>query len=150
MKPRTPPQKPPLGTDLRQKVLEDFQALGIPLLPEQLDAALSRAEREGLSHLEFLRVLIHEQANGRRERRIARLIRAAGFAETKTLADFDWQFNAAVIDRVRIETLAGGEFIGRHQNLRPPDLRDFDVEPNSWFSPHRRSSRPAADWCLDR
>ena len=33
------------------------------------------------------------------------------------MADFDWQFNAAVIDRVRIETLAGGEFIGRRQNL---------------------------------
>ena len=117
MKPRTPPQKTPTGTELRQKVLEDFQALGIPLLPEQLDAALTRAEREGLSHLEFLRVLISEQANGRRERRIARRIREAGFAETKTLADFDWQFNAAAIDRVRIEALAGGEFIGRRQNL---------------------------------
>lgn len=86
-------------------------------MPEQLDAALSRAEREGHSHLEFLRVLISEQADGRRERRIARLIRAAGFAETKTLANFDWQFNAAAIDRVRIETLAEAEFIGRRQNL---------------------------------
>jgi DNA replication protein DnaC len=99
------------------KILEDFQALGIPLLPAQLDAALSRAESEGLSHLEFLRALISEQADGRRERRIARLIRAAGFAETKTLADFDWQFNAAAIDRPRIETLAEAEFIGRRQNL---------------------------------
>jgi DNA replication protein DnaC len=99
------------------KILEDFQVLGIPLLPEQLDAALSRGEREGLSHLEFLRGLISEQADGRRERRIARLIRAAGFAQTKTLTDFDWQFNAAVIDRVRIQTLAEGEFIGRRQNL---------------------------------
>lgn len=86
-------------------------------MPEQLDAALSRAESQGLSHLEFLRVLISEQANGRRERRIARLIRAAGFAESRTLADFDWQFNAAAIDRVRIETLAEAEFIGRRQNL---------------------------------
>ena len=107
----------PAGTELRQKILEDFQALGIPLRPEQLDAVLGRAESEGLSHLEFLRVLIGEQANGRRERRIAHRIREAGFAESKTLADFDWQFNAAVIDRVRIEALAGGEFIGRRQNL---------------------------------
>src|SRR5580704_10403575 len=117
MKPRTPPQKAPLGTELRPQILEHFQALGIPLLPEQLDAALSRAESEGLSHLEFLRVLISEQADGRRQRRIARLIGAAGFAQTKTLADFDWQFNAAAIDRVRIEALAAGEFIGRRQNL---------------------------------
>jgi len=61
--------------------------------------------------------VIGEQANGRRDRRIAHRIREAGFAESKTLADFDWQFNAAAIDRVRIEALAGGEFIGRHQSL---------------------------------
>ncbi len=35
-------------------------------------------------------------------------------------------------------------------SLRPPDLPDFDVEPRSGLRPHQRSSRPAADWCLDR
>jgi DNA replication protein DnaC len=117
MKTRTRPQTTPAPTGLRQKILEDFQALRIPLLPEQLDAVLSRAESEGHSHLEFLRALISAQADGRRERSIARRIREAGFAESKTLADFDWQFNAAVIDRVQIEALAGAEFIGRRQNL---------------------------------
>jgi len=106
-----------VGTELCRKILEDFQALGIPLWPEQLDAALGRAESEGLSHLEFLRALIGAQADGRRDRRIARRIREARFAEDRTLADFDWQFNAAVIDRVQIESLARGEFIGRRQNL---------------------------------
>jgi DNA replication protein DnaC len=106
-----------VGTELRQKILEDFETLRIPLRPEQLDAVASHAESKGLSHLEFLRLLISEQADGRRERRIAHRIREAGFAETKTLADFDWQFNAAAIDRVRIEALAGGEFIGRRQNV---------------------------------
>ena len=87
----------------RRKILEDFGALGIPLMPEQLDAVVGRAESEGLSHLEFLRALIGEQADGRRDRRIARRIREAGFAEERSLADLDWQFNAAVIDRVQIE-----------------------------------------------
>jgi DNA replication protein DnaC len=117
MKTRRPSLAKPAGTELRQKILEDFSALGIPLSPEQLDAAVRRAEGEGLSHLEFLRALIGEQADGRRDRRIARRIREARFAEDRTLADFDWQFNAAVIDRVQIESLAGGEFIGRRQNL---------------------------------
>jgi DNA replication protein DnaC len=117
MKTRRPSLAKSAGTELRRKILEDFQALGIPLLPEQLDAVAGRAESEGLSHLEFLRALIGEQADGRRDRRIARRIRDAGFAEERTLADFDWQFNAAVIDRVQIEALARGEFIGRHQNL---------------------------------
>lgn len=117
MRTRRPPQAKPAGTELRQKILEDFGALGIPLSPEQLDAVTGRAESEGLSHLEFLRALIGEQADGRRDRRIARRIREARFAEDRTLADFDWQFNAAVIDRVQIEALARGEFIGRRQNL---------------------------------
>jgi DNA replication protein DnaC len=117
MRTRTSSQATPARTELRQKILEDFQALCIPLRPEQLDAVLGRAESEGMSHLEFLRALISEQANGRRERRIAHRIRDAGFAESRTLVDFDWQFNAAVIDRVRIEALAGAEFIGRRQNL---------------------------------
>ena len=51
--------------------------------------------------------LIGEQADGRRDRRIARRIREAHFAEERTLADFDWQFNAAVIDRVQIGAAAG-------------------------------------------
>jgi DNA replication protein DnaC len=89
----------------------------IPLRLEQLDTVLGHAETQGMSHLEFLRALINEQANGRRERSLAHRIHGAGFAQSKTLADFDWQFNAQAIDRVRIETLAGGEFIGRRQNL---------------------------------
>ena len=73
--------------------------LGVPLRVEQLDAVLARAESEGMSHLEFLRALVSEQANGRRERRIAHRIREAGFAQTKTLIDFDWQFNGSTMDR---------------------------------------------------
>ncbi len=36
------------------------------------------------------------------------------------------------------------------RRIRPPDLRDLDVEPSSGFRPHRRSSRPTADRCPDR
>jgi DNA replication protein DnaC len=114
---RTPrPAKPPRA-ELRQKILEDFQALGIPLKTEPFDAVMARAEREGMSHLELLRVLIGEQADQRRERSLAHRIRDAGFRESKILADFDWLFNAATIDRVRIEGLATADFIGRRENL---------------------------------
>jgi len=100
-----------------QRYGKDFQVLRIPLRSEQLDAVLGRAESEGMSHLEFLRALLIKQAGQRRERSIARRIREAGFAENKTLADFDWQFNAKAIDRVQIESLAEGEFISRKRNL---------------------------------
>jgi DNA replication protein DnaC len=119
MTPRPPrPATPtPTPAELRQQILEDFQALRVSLGPEQLDAVLARAEREGMSHLDFLRVLIGEQADRRREQGIAHRIREARFRDGKTLADFDWQFNAGAIDRVRIETLATTEFVGRRENL---------------------------------
>jgi DNA replication protein DnaC len=86
------------------------------LRAEQLDAALARAEREPLSHLQFVQLLIREQADQRRERGIAHRIRAARFRHPHTLAGFDWQFNAAIARR-QIEELASAAFIRRQDNL---------------------------------
>jgi DNA replication protein DnaC len=114
---RTPRPATLTPVELRQQTIEDFRALRIPLGRGPLDAILARAEREGLSHLEFLRVLIGEQADRRREQGVAHRIREARFRDSKTLAGFDWQFNAGAIDRVRIEALATAEFVGRRENL---------------------------------
>jgi len=111
------PRPATAAPDLREHILRDFGSLRVPLRPEHLDTALTRATRDGLSHLEFLQVLIGEQAQQRRERSIAHRIREAHFREQPTLADFDWQFNAQAIDRTQIETLAGADFIRRRQNL---------------------------------
>jgi DNA replication protein DnaC len=94
-----------------------LQTLRVPLKPEQFDAALTRAEREGLSHLEFVRLLLSEPANQRRDRSTAKRLRDAGFRAQPSLAEFDGQFNAASIDRVQIEDLATAEFIRRRQNV---------------------------------
>ena len=115
-KPNHRPQIP-TPAKLRDRILENFRTLRIPLTDEQFDAALARAEREGLSHLEFLEALIAEQADQRRERSIERRIREACFRDSGTLETFDWKFNAAAIDRVQIEELATGEFIRRGDNL---------------------------------
>lgn len=117
-KKKTPTLRPATAApDLRDQLLRDFSSLRVPLRPEQLDTALSRATRDGLSHLEFLQVLIGEQAQQRRERSIAHRIHEAHFRELPTRADFDWQFNAKTIDRTQIESLATAEFIRRRQNL---------------------------------
>src|SRR5437660_1752251 len=115
---KTPTPRPAnTGPDLREQVLSDFSNLRVPLRPEQLDAALARAARDGLAHLEFLRVLIGEQAQQRRGRSIAHRLREAHFRDQPTLADFDWHFNAGAIDRAQIETLAAADFIRQRQNL---------------------------------
>jgi DNA replication protein DnaC len=121
--PTTPPPKTPLPSknarseDLRERILADFATLKVPLRADAFDAVLAQAEREGVSHLTFLHRLIGEQANQRRERGIAYRVREARFKEPKTLATFDWLFNAKAIDRSRMEALATGEFIRRRENL---------------------------------
>jgi DNA replication protein DnaC len=104
-------------TPLRDQCLGHFATLGIPLEPLALDELLSRVEKEGLPHLQFLDLLLGAQANARRERGVARRIREAHFAEDKTLEGFDWQFNPETFDRTRIEELATGDFIRRRSNL---------------------------------
>jgi DNA replication protein DnaC len=106
-----------LSENLRERVLDDAQTLKLPLSAEILDAALSRAEQEGLSHLNFLELILGEPAARSRLRAIERRIRDAKFHEDKNLADFDWKFNAPAIDRTQIEQLATGEFLRRHENL---------------------------------
>lgn len=112
-----PPGSKPKPQQLRDQLLEHFKVLRVPITPGQFDAAVARAEREHLPHLEFLEALIGEQANRRRERSIQYRIREAAFREPQSLETFDWKFNAATIDRVQIEELATGDFVRRKDNL---------------------------------
>ena len=104
-------------TSLRDQCLNHCATLGIPLASACLDEVLSRAEKQSLSHLQFLDLLLGAQANARRERSVARRIRDARFPENKTLEAFDWQFNPKAFDRVQVEELATGDFIRRRNNL---------------------------------
>ncbi len=97
--------------------MDDLATLKVPVSAETLDAALSRAEREGLSHLSFLELIVGEPATRSRRRAVERRIRDAKFHEDRNLEDFDWTFNAAAIDRTQIEQLATGEFVRRGENL---------------------------------
>jgi DNA replication protein DnaC len=112
--PRTPKQTP---AAVRRSLLEHFQTLKIRVTDQQLDAALARAEQEGLSHLQFVHCLIADQAAQRRQRSIERRIRDACFRDQGTLESFDWKFNEKTIDRARMEELATGEFVKRADNL---------------------------------
>jgi DNA replication protein DnaC len=114
-------RKPPIPTspshDLRQRILEYFQTLRIPICSDELDAALAQAEKQRWGPLELLSHLLGPQADLRRQRAIDRRIREARFREPTTLEGFDWAFNAQAIDRLQVETLATGEFIRRGDNL---------------------------------
>jgi DNA replication protein DnaC len=104
-------------TTLRERCVNHFSVLRIPVSPEALDTALLRAEKEALPHLSFLDALLGEQSDRRRERSIARRISEAHFAEQKALETFDWEFNKQSIDRQQIEQLATCDFIARKTNV---------------------------------
>ena len=99
-KPHPKPTKPTAPTTtvpsetLRERILADFAAIQVPLPPEEFDAVLAQADRERLSHLEFLQRLIAGPAACQRERSIAWRVKEARFKEPQTFATFDWLFNA--------------------------------------------------------
>ena len=103
--------------NLRERCLNHFVTLGIPLRAEALDTALQRTDKEALSPLAFLELVVGEQAAQRRERSTQRRIREAQFAEMKTLEAFDWNFNSQAINRAQFEELATGDFIRLRANL---------------------------------
>jgi DNA replication protein DnaC len=102
---------------LHDDVTKALQTLGLALAPGALDAALSGAEKESLSHLQFLHRLLAGPAEAKLARALERRIRAAGFRELTTLEGFDWEFNAQGVDRRSIEQLATCDFVRRHENV---------------------------------
>jgi DNA replication protein DnaC len=103
--------------DLHGDVTKALRTLRVAVTPEALDAALSAAEKESLSHLEFLHRLLAEPAESRLQRALERRIRDAKFCELMTLEGFDWAFNAKGVDRRTIEQLATCDFVRRHENV---------------------------------
>ncbi len=107
----------PKADELRQRILDHCQTLGLPLDGEELDGVLRHAEQEQVSHLELVARLLSGPAQRRRERSTELRIKNAKFRDAATLEAFDWKFNAQFIDRVQMEELATGEFIRRRDNL---------------------------------
>lgn len=93
-------------------------------LAEALEVRLQEAAGHGLSHGEFLELLLTDELAVREQRAIARRLKQAQFRELKTLEDFDFSFNTSV-PRRRIYDLATGGFLREAADvlvLGPPGL----------------------------
>ena len=73
-----------------------LQQLRLSGLATTLDVRLQEATASRLTHAEFLALVLQDELNLRTQRRLATRSRAAGFMDTKTLADFDWDFNPKI------------------------------------------------------
>ena len=111
------PTKTMHESPLREQIFEHLAVLRIPMSDEQFDAMITSAEKEQVSHLEFLMRFLSLPANQRRERSIERRIKEAGFPTAATLESFDWEFNRETIPRLPFEQLATGDFLERRDNV---------------------------------
>jgi DNA replication protein DnaC len=91
-------------------------------MAQTLDVRLQEAAGNRLDHVEFLELALQDELLVRKERRIARRVRAAAFRNLKTLDGFDWSFNPS-IKKKQVYDLAMCRFIREYRDvlwLGPP------------------------------
>jgi DNA replication protein DnaC len=90
-----------------RKTLKQLRLSG---LLESLEIRLQEAAGHGLSHAEFLELIVQDELAVRGDRKLERQFKAAQFRERKSLEDFDWSFNPS-IPRKQIYDLASCRFL---------------------------------------
>ena len=105
--------------DALQTALKKLRLSG---LAQSLDIRLQEAQGNGLNHAEFLELILQDELAIRAERLMNRRVKSASFRDSKTLEDFDWQFNPSV-KKKQIYDLATCKFILENRDvlfLGPP------------------------------
>lgn len=101
---------------VRARVLEHLGRLRLGRVAEQLDALLSDAARTEPTYMDFLDVILREEAGAKQRKRVAMGIQIAHFPTVKTLDDFDFKFQPSV-DQKLIRELAVGRYIAQAENV---------------------------------
>ena len=119
-----------------RKTLKQLRLSG---LLESLEIRLQEAAGHGLSHSEFLELILQDELAVRADRQFQRRFKAAEFRERKSLEDFDWSFNPS-IPRKQVYDLASCRFLREGRDvlwLGPPGLG----KSSSWCK--RSATRPS-------
>jgi DNA replication protein DnaC len=93
-------------------------------LLEGLEVRLQEAAGNGLSHLEFLELILQDELAVRSDRQLQRRVKAALFRELKPLDQFDWSFNPS-IKKKQVLDLATCRFVREKRDvlwLGPPGV----------------------------
>jgi DNA replication protein DnaC len=109
---------------MKDSLVSALKQLRLSGLLESLEVRLHEAHSHGLTHAEFLELIAQDELAVRNDRRRARRVKAAGFRELKTLADFDWSFNPS-IHKAQIFDLATCRFLKEARDvlwLGPPGV----------------------------
>ena len=104
-----------------RKTLKQLRLSG---LLESLEIRLQEAAGHGLSHSEFLELILQDELAVRADRQLQRRFKAAEFRERKSLDEFDWSFNPS-IPRKQVHDLATCRFLREGRDvlwLGPPGV----------------------------
>ena len=93
-----------------------IRSLRLPTIGREYEATARRARDGGWSYEEYLRELLEAENRVRRENAARRYLKQAGFPDTKTLDQIDWDALQGV-SRQKINELASGEFINKAEDV---------------------------------
>lgn len=93
-----------------------LKALKLSGILDHLDVRLMEAQNNELSFTELLAMVLTDEIEARRNRKLQRLIKRAHLDPAKTLESFDFSFNPST-NAVHIRELARCQFIERAENV---------------------------------
>ena len=109
---------------MNEALRKTLRQLRLSGLLESLEIRLQEAAGHGLSHGEFLELILQDELAVRGDRQLQRRFKSAQFRERKSLEDFDWSFNPS-IPRKQVYDLASCRFLREGRDvlwLGPPGV----------------------------
>ena len=101
---------------MNEGLMQKIKGLNLAGIYKTIGARIEYAGREGLSHLEFLEVIINDEYLSRGNNRRGRLISNARFPQHKTIEEFNFSCQPG-LNRNQIYNLAACEFIRKKENI---------------------------------
>lgn len=101
---------------MNQNLTQAARLLRLSGLLESLEVRLQEAQANQLSHLQFLELIFQDELLIRNQRLIERRRKIASFRDSRSLEDFDWNFNPS-LPKKQIQELAAAHFIRNHHDI---------------------------------
>jgi DNA replication protein DnaC len=107
-----------------EQLIFQLKSIRLSGMAENLQVRLQEAKANDLPHQDFLSILVRDELDRRKERLLARRLKAARFPELKTLDEFDFSFNPSINKKIILD-LASSRFIHKAESiliLGPPGV----------------------------
>jgi DNA replication protein DnaC len=103
--------------EFKHQLTDNLKSLRLSGILENLDIRLREATESNLGYLEFLSLVIGDEADKRGSNMLKKRIRTANFGEEKNFEQFDFRFNETDLPKSQVKDLSTCRFIDLKQNL---------------------------------